>query len=93
MPKNVWRDRVELADVFNDHDAPFEERRDEIVRRLRTADFYDESDRVLVMLVDDLAGATSVERFDMHWSYVLLWADQDHVRVWMETTEPRSPGR
>lgn len=82
-----WNHVLKLADVWNRDDLPFEEQRDEIVRRIRTAYFYDPADIVLRGLVDDVADATSTQDFDRHFGYLYMWGDQDHTRVWFETTD------
>lgn len=77
---------MNLGDIFQDHDMPFEQRRDEIVRRIREAEFYDPGDIVLVSLLNDVAESVSLAEFNRHFHYLYLWGDQDHVRVWFETS-------
>lgn len=84
----TWNFAVDLADVYADHDRPFEQRRDEIVRRIRAADFYDPQDIVLRSLVADVADTVSFADFNRHFDYLRMWGDQEHVRVWFETSIP-----
>lgn len=92
----TWTHHLDLADLYTQfrdaHGASFEHTRDEIVTRLRTAEFYTKADEfykegaiVLRGLVDDIATAATVPDFNRHFHYLYMWADQDHVRVWINT--------
>jgi hypothetical protein len=79
-----WKYHLELEDLWDlTTSMPFEDRRDAIVRRVRDADFYDETDIVLRNIVNDVASAADLLEFDRHWDYVRWWAD-DHS-VWLCT--------
>lgn len=86
MPVNEWRHHLELGDLFDRLRDPAQDYgpiRDEVVARLRAAPFYSTDDIVLRYLVDDLAAAQTIGRFDREMHYLYLWADQPHTRVWL----------
>ncbi|MFD9734393.1 hypothetical protein [Umezawaea sp. NPDC059074] len=83
MPVNVWLGTLELGDVFHDENAPFEQRRDEIVKRIKAADWYEPEDDGLSCVLDDLAASPDVEAFDHSWEEFYYWADA--ARIWVET--------
>lgn len=83
MPVNVWRYTLKLVDVFHDDDMPFEEKRDEIVRRIKAAKFYDPAGWELGDVMDGLEQAEDVGEFDEAWADFYDWADRE--RVWVET--------
>lgn len=88
--QNVWAFTVKLGDVFHDDSKSFIERRDEIVRRLRTSRWLygrDEPDSAMEAL-EGLAGAEDAKEFDG-------WLDElydcaDWERCWIDTTTPRA---
>ncbi len=87
MPINRWKHRLNLGDVFHDESRTFEQRRDEIVRRIKAARWYDENDNTLWYIVDQLADTEDPDDFDDPWSDFYDWADAE--RVWVDTTRPR----
>lgn len=83
MPVNRWNHRLHLGDIFHDETRTFEQRRDEIVRRIKAAPFYDEDDLTLWSLVDELADTLDGDDFDDAWGLFYDWCDGE--RVWVET--------
>lgn len=83
--KPVWEHTIDLSDVFHNDQLTFEQRRDEIVRRLRAHRWVADRDEFddLVEIVDNLADAADTEEFDGWWSDLYDHADYD--RVWIET--------
>lgn len=81
MPE--WFGTLKLSDVFQDEDTPFPERREEIVRRIRAASFFDEDDYELVEITESLSSASDTQDFDDQWELFYNWADYN--RVWVET--------
>jgi hypothetical protein len=77
----AWAHTLDIKDIFHDDAKEFEEKRDEIVRRIRAAAFYDEEE--IGYLVTDLAEADDVEDFDYYWNNFYDWAD--YARVWVAT--------
>jgi hypothetical protein len=78
-----WDYRLRLGDVFHNEDVSFEQRRDEIAKRIKASRFYDADDYTLVVVVDGLAESDSVVEFDGWWSEFYDWADAN--RVWVVT--------
>lgn len=78
-----WAYRVELADVFNNEDLTYEQRRDAIVRRMRKGSWMrlDAADD-LTCLLDELEEAEDEVAFDSVWSWVYDWADAH--RLWID---------
>lgn len=90
MPTNNWQHQLFVTDLVEaiqrtDDPAALLALRNQLVYRIRTADFYDPADIVLRGLVDDLATAATPEQLGRDWDYFYLWADQGQ-RVWIETT-------
>lgn len=83
LNRGPWLHKLRLADVFHNEAYTREQRRDEIVRRIRAARFYDEEACELVEIVDELAETDTAEYMDQVWDAFYDWAD-DH-RVWVET--------
>jgi hypothetical protein len=79
----VWTYRLNIKDVFHDDNRTIIQKRDEIVRRIKRASFYNEDDTMLFDIVDELSGVEDVEEFDFVWSRFYDWADGK--RVWVET--------
>jgi hypothetical protein len=82
----VWYETVRLSDVFHNEEMTFEQRRDEIVRRLRASSWVkcaDDND-VLPNLIDELKNAADVDEFDTVWDVIYDYADAD--RVWIDTS-------
>jgi hypothetical protein len=81
----VWDKTLDMRDVFHNDAITFEERRDAIVRRLRSSAWLkgrDEFDR-LVEVVDNLADAEDTTEFNGWWSE--LYDLADYERVWIKT--------
>jgi hypothetical protein len=78
---NRWSQTLDLSDVFH-ADMPFEEKRDEMVRRIRALD-PNEQDGELQSIADDLAETTDGDEWDQPWDSFYDWAD--HNRVWIST--------
>lgn len=81
-----WTYRLDLKNVFHDESLTFVERRDEIVKRIRTSDFYDAEagdDLDLDSIVDWLSNAEDVAAFDEFWTDFYDWCDDN--RVWVGT--------
>lgn len=79
----VWLYTLRIKDVFYNEGMSFEEKRDEIVKRIKASDFWNSDDLVLVIIVDGLAGSEDTEEFDGWWSTFYDYAD--YYRVWVET--------
>jgi hypothetical protein len=76
----IWVMTISLRGVFGNENMTFEQRRDEIVRRIRRSSW----DNVLVSdLLDEWADATTAEEFDEVWDAIYDEADAD--RVWIAT--------
>jgi hypothetical protein len=90
MPTNVWRHHLFMTDLVNAlaNGEDFQPVRNQMVHRIRSAQFYRHDNIVLRNLVDDLATAGSIEQANQDWTLVTLWADQPDNRVWIETTFP-----
>lgn len=78
-----WEYKLRLKDIWHDEDMPFEEKRDEIVRRINASRFWTEDDYHLTCAVDGLESAVDLDDFDDAWNDFYDWADD--VRVWVET--------
>lgn len=76
----MWSNRLELKDVFHDANRTFEERRDEIVKRIRALPCLDEWSEEIA---DNLADAPNANAFDLWWGRFYDWADER--RVWVAT--------
>ena len=83
LNRGPWLHKLRLADVFHNDDLTLEQRRDEIVRRIKAAPFYDEEDYDLFYIVDELADTDTAEWMDQVWDAFYDWADIN--RVWVET--------
>lgn len=87
-----WDGTIELADVFRDEATTFEERRDEIVKRIQESEWMDRAkaggDRVLPGLLADVAKAEDVGTFDREFHYIYLLADRadEYGRWWLSTS-------
>lgn len=78
-----WKHTLKLKDVFHRDDMTFEQRRDEIVHRIKTSPFWDEYDDDLPNLTDELQRALDTTAFDETWSAFYYWFDEN--LVWVET--------
>lgn len=80
----VWDYKLDLSDVFEDFETVgFEDSRDEVVRRIKTSEFYDADDGELVYLVGQLEDADDPDEFNYDWASMYDWADAN--RVWLNT--------
>ncbi|TVZ01248.1 hypothetical protein EAS64_33760 [Trebonia kvetii] len=92
-----WLYTIDLADIFH-ADIPFEERRDEIVKRIRESEWYRDAemeasekldravnadDFLLGVTITDLEDASDEEDFDWTWDEVYDMANAD--RAWINT--------
>ncbi len=80
-----WEYTIDLGDVFHNDALSYKKKRDAIVDRLRASRWLREAGpgSTIVLLVDQLALAGSVERFDRIWNNVYDEANID--RAWIET--------
>ena len=80
-----WANHVNLRDVFNDESLSFEERRDEIVRRLRASSWLRGRDEFEdpMEIIEWLAVAEDAEEFDELWDDLYDHADRE--RCWIGT--------
>lgn len=81
--RREWEYTLRLGDIFHNEDMSFEQKRDEIVRRIKAAGFWDEDDYDLGEAVELLAEAEDVRDFDVYWDQFYDWADDN--RVWVDT--------
>lgn len=89
MPINRWDHKLQLGDVFHNEDMTFEQRRDEIVRRIKAAKFYDEDDHLLVDIVESLeCSGSDMGEFDYFWNEFYDYCDDR--RIWVETIRTRA---
>lgn len=84
----AWKNTVKLGYVWQNDDLSFEEKRDEVVARLRQFEVVDEDyagwpDPCLEELLDELAETDDEDYFNMVWDAVYDWADTDH-RLWID---------
>jgi hypothetical protein len=79
-----WEYTVKLGDVWKNPAMTFEERRDEIVRRLKTSHWYQDvlEDGALETVVSDLAVAEDSAEWDEAWLELYALADWD--RAWID---------
>ena len=82
----VWHEKIMLGDLFHNEDMSFEQRRDEIVRRLRASRWHDGEDYEVESIIEELAETEDEDAFDAVWDLVYDFADED--RVWIDTFEP-----
>lgn len=78
---SAWRRSLDVSDIFRG-DAPFEERRDLMVRRVRALD-PNEEDGELQDIADRLSDAETGDEWDGPWDEFYDWADWH--RVWVRT--------
>jgi uncharacterized protein YdaT len=78
-----WRERIDIADAWHAHDAPFEQRRDAIVSAIKASAWYARSltDGTLELLVEELEAAKDGDEFDGPMSSIYDLADDE--RVWV----------
>lgn len=83
----AWKHKVDVSDIFRNEDLYFEQRRDQIVERLRKSRaIKEETDngQELELLVDELAETDDVPYFDMVWHAIYDLAD-DRKWLWINT--------
>ena len=90
MSAVAWRHTLELGDVFHNDDLTFEQKRAEIVRRIKEAPFYDPTDWDLDDVVTSLEENEDADEFDLTWDRFYDWCDSGK-RVWVQTW-PNSGG-
>jgi len=78
---NRWERRLDVSDLFRG-DAPWPERRDAMVQRVRALDPLD-NDGELQDIADKLAEAQDGNEWDGPWDLFYDWADAN--RVWVVT--------
>jgi hypothetical protein len=81
-----WQRSINVSDVFHNDAMSFEQRRDAIVRRVRSSGWLgasDEGDEIHGILTD-LEHSTNADEFDNLWDEMYDLADQD--RVWIRTS-------
>lgn len=82
-----WKYTVNIADIWNNDELPFEERRDEIVKRIRASDWYKVRNATdlseLFSLTEDLEVSDTPDEFDEYWN--LLYDEADADRCWIAT--------
>lgn len=74
-----WARRLDVSDIFRG-DAPWPERRDEMVRRVRALDPL-ENDGELQDIADELGDAADGDEWDGPWDAFYDWADFNDVWV------------
>jgi hypothetical protein len=78
-----WTLTIRLGDVWKDPERDFEQRRDEIVRRIKDSRWFRaDTTGELADVVDDLASAPEPWRFDIAWNHLYDLADD--ARVWVD---------
>jgi hypothetical protein len=84
MPVNVWHYTLKLGDIFHDDAMPFEQKRDEIVRRIKATTFWNPDNFELSDVMEGLEQADDVPEFDEAWADFYDYADRE--RIWVETS-------
>lgn len=82
----TWNFTLELWDVWTNEALTFEDKRDEIVRRIRTAPFWGRDDMEWFALQDialSIQDAANTGEFDREFRWFYDWADKH--RVWVAT--------
>lgn len=79
----TWKRKLNLVDIFHNDDMLLEQKRDEIVRRVKAAPFWDEEDIELVEIIEEFEDVDTVGYFDAVWSAFYDWADVH--RIWVAT--------
>ena len=83
-----WKHRLQLGDIFHSDEIPFEQKRDEIVKRIKAAKWFDANDFTLEEIVEGIHQSPDTEEFDGWWDEFYDWADRN--RVWVDIwTEAR----
>lgn len=83
----IWLETIDVSRYFRDNVA-FEDARDGIVEALKASNWYktyreNPSEPSLIICVDELAAAETVEDFDYYWDLLYHLADRD--RIWIDT--------
>ena len=80
----IWLYKIDLKDVWHNDELSFEEKRNEIVKRLRDSSWFKDSYSFeLEDLIDWLELTGNVQEFDHQFRYIYDLADED--RTWIET--------
>lgn len=81
MPR--WDHTLDIKDIFHNPEMSFEEKRDEIVSRIKASGFYAWDDYDLNDIVWCLQHATDAAEWDEDWDHFYDWTDEN--RVWVIT--------
>jgi len=84
-----WKCKLRIADLWNNDDLPFTEKRDRIVARIKRLPMYDPEggdQEELWWIVDELGDVEDADEFDTVWDAFYDWADAE--RVWVEIWAP-----
>jgi hypothetical protein len=79
----VWDRKIDLKGILHNDELTFEQRRDEVARRLRASGWLENRDDRLTWYVSELAGAVDATNFDLWFSGIYDIADEE--RVWIAT--------
>lgn len=85
-----WAYVLNVEDIFRDEQAAFEESRDEIVRRIRNSDFWEDANQGLLagefyaleLIVECLEAAGGHYDFNLAWNEFYNFADV--CRIWVK---------
>jgi hypothetical protein len=75
----TWRHTLKLADIFHDDATPFEQKRDEIVRRIKAAEFYSPDNFKPSDVMEGLEQAEDIDDFDDAWADFYDYADRERI--------------
>lgn len=78
----AWKYVLDVKEVFHE-DLPFEQKRDEIVGRIKRSSFYDEDNYELAEVVAELGESDDQDSFNSAWMAFYDFADYE--RVWVKT--------
>jgi len=79
-----WQYHLRLGDVFSAETLSFTQRRNAIVARIQNAPFYDDWDRSLTDIVEELLETENQVEFDEVWPDFSDYADEHGI--WITTT-------
>lgn len=79
----IWKHTLKLRDVFHDETLTYEERRDEIIKRIKRSTFWDPESWTLADIVNELSECDSEWEFNDEWDRFYDHADEK--RIWVET--------
>lgn len=81
-----WNHSIDISDVFHSEALSYPERRDAIVARFRVAQWFKSAVTAgedIGYMLDDLASSETASDFDVVWSEIYDWCDEN--RVWVNT--------